>query len=188
VEKPINSPTARLIFASGHTTETMRLSGVTSSPSVCESQGLAACRFQFGGRILHIWALNLANRFTAVRSGLQRNAPPLPARKPINLPAKRGTSACLAIAVRRNHRRRWATPSTLDSSISKSAAWLRHASDGCARRCAATEVQRPSMNWNRIPFLFGRDSDQKTRKVAVALSVTISFALVGSQPSVQRPS
>jgi len=68
------------------------------------------------------WALNHAKPFTAARSGRRRNALPLPARKPTSLHAKRGTSACSAIAVRRNHRRRSETPSTLDFFISKSAA------------------------------------------------------------------
>src|ERR1700730_8253513 len=40
---------------------------------------------------------------------------PLLARKPTNLRAKRGTSACSAIAVPRNRRQRLATPSTPDS-------------------------------------------------------------------------
>ena len=66
--------------------------------------------------------------------------PPLAARKPTALPAKRGTSACSAIAARRNPRPRSAMPSMPAISISKWVPWLRHAPDRGPRHRAATRV------------------------------------------------
>ena len=124
-----------------HPRRTVRPPSPRALASVCQQpQALAACRCPPGWRILNAWAPNHATPFSALPSGPRLTAPPLPARKPTGLPAKRGTSACSAIAARRNHRRRSAMPSMPHTFISKSAARLRHAPDRRARHRATAKV------------------------------------------------
>jgi hypothetical protein len=88
-------------------------------PGPTPTQAVAACESDLGWRILSLWGPNHARPFTALRSAHRLSAPLRHERKPTNLPAKPGTSACSVTRDRPSRRPLWVTGSMPVIGVSK---------------------------------------------------------------------